>query len=908
MNQVKSSVVVILLLFIFSDIGATHNRAGEITYSQIGPLTIRATVTTYTKTTSQGADRDTIILSWGDGQMDAIPRANGNGDPIQGEDIKVNFYVMEHTYPSTTTYTLSFQDPNRVANIQNVNFPNSVDIPFYIETTFTLTSSQFQGPNNSVILLQPPIDFGCVGKRFIHNPNAFDPDGDSISYELTIPLQEEGVEVSRYIFPDNLPGSFGELSINPISGDLIWDSPHAPGEYNVAILIKEFRDGVLLNSVVRDMQILVLNCEDNPPIVEAPRELCVIAGETIRIPIRVTDIDTGQQVRISATGGPFEQEISPAFMDNQNIFQDSPLEEFFVWETKCEHISDAYYQVIFRGQDDTRMGAGNASLKSLRIKVLGPPPENVTADLVNNQDIVLTWDLPYACEITSNDFFLGFKVYRREGPDPLPLEECENGLEDRGYEVIEILTTESENGRYTFNDRSVPDGAIFCYRITANFAQRTFSNQPFNLVESIASEEICIQVNQDEPIITEVSVIETSTTSGEIRVSWNRPIAEAVDTITNPGPYSYRLERSTDGANFTEVVSIASPNFLLPNNFSFTDRNLNTENIQYYYRVSLYSNSLFFNNSSIASSVFSTLISTDMQNLISCEESVPWVNTTYFLERQNMSGPQLLFETIDESSICDFEDRGLMNDTTFCYRVRTLGRYGISESTDSLINLSQIICGSPIDTVGPCPPIAMAQNPCSDLSDINDLNIDQEDFFNLIFWESVRNLCEGSDDVESYNIYFAEDSILLDYELIGNVSEQERLEFQHLPDLGINGCYAITSIDASGNEGPIGSHICIDNCPIYILPNTFTPNGDGANDIFHPRQNLFVTEIDFKLFNRWGNLMFETTNPEINWDGNTNNGRELEAGTYYYTCTVFERGTDGLVEALQLQGYIQLLR
>ena len=54
--------------------------------------------------------------------------------------------------------------------------------------------------------------------------------------------------------------------------------------------------------------------------------------------------------------------------------------------------------------------------------------------------------------------------------------------------------------------------------------------------------------------------------------------------------------------------------------------------------------------------------------------------------------------------------------------------------------------------------------------------------------------------------------------------------------------------------------------------------------------------------------MFETTDPEINWDGNTNNGRSLEAGTYYYTCSVLERGNDGLVEALQLQGYIQLLR
>ena len=112
-----------------------------------------------------------------------------------------------------------------------------------------------------------------------------------------------------------------------------------------------------------------------------------------------------------------------------------------------------------------------------------------------------------------------------------------------------------------------------------------------------------------------------------------------------------------------------------------------------------------------------------MENIISCEESVPWVNTTYFLERQNMNSGQLSFDTIDESGTCDFEDRGLMNDTTFCYRIRTLGRYGIGDNTDSLTNLSQIICGSPIDSVGPCPPVAMAQNPCSDFSGADELNI-----------------------------------------------------------------------------------------------------------------------------------------------------------------------------------------
>ncbi|MBT8218631.1 MAG: hypothetical protein KJP00_02320, partial [Bacteroidia bacterium] len=59
------------------DLSATHNRAGEITYVQIGPLTIRATITTYTKASSIQADQDSLELCWGDGTCQQVLRTNG---------------------------------------------------------------------------------------------------------------------------------------------------------------------------------------------------------------------------------------------------------------------------------------------------------------------------------------------------------------------------------------------------------------------------------------------------------------------------------------------------------------------------------------------------------------------------------------------------------------------------------------------------------------------------------------------------------------------------------------------------------------------------------------------------------------------------------------------------------------
>lgn len=69
----------ICIIAFVSQIFATHNRAGEISYTQLSDLSIRAVVTTYTKTSSVSADRDSISIAWGDGSFSNVVRINGNG-------------------------------------------------------------------------------------------------------------------------------------------------------------------------------------------------------------------------------------------------------------------------------------------------------------------------------------------------------------------------------------------------------------------------------------------------------------------------------------------------------------------------------------------------------------------------------------------------------------------------------------------------------------------------------------------------------------------------------------------------------------------------------------------------------------------------------------------------------------
>ncbi|HMZ25492.1 MAG TPA: gliding motility-associated C-terminal domain-containing protein, partial [Saprospiraceae bacterium] len=221
---------------------ATHNRAGEIIFQQIGELRIRASIITYTKESSHDADRDTLILYWGDGTFQKVGRNNGSGHGISlGGDVKYNIYTYEHTYPSRGTYTISMTDPNRNGGILNVNPPNSDNVPFYLETTFTFLNSTFQGYNNTPTLLQPPIDEGCIDQPFIHNPNAFDIDGDSLAYELIVPMMAKNTPVPNYIFPDQIvAGANNILTLNPITGDIVWNAPKKAGEYNIAIRVNEY--------------------------------------------------------------------------------------------------------------------------------------------------------------------------------------------------------------------------------------------------------------------------------------------------------------------------------------------------------------------------------------------------------------------------------------------------------------------------------------------------------------------------------------------------------------------------------------------------------------------------------------------------------------------------------------------
>ncbi len=88
-------------------------------------------------------------------------------------------------------------------------------------------------------------------------------------------------------------------------------------------------------------------------------------------------------------------------------------------------------------------------------------------------------------------------------------------------------------------------------------------------------------------------------------------------------------------------------------------------------------------------------------------------------------------------------------------------------------------------------------------------------------------------------------------------------------------CYGIAELDI------------VNDC-IIDIPNAFSPNGDGNNDYFFPRQYLSgdIMLLRFTIYDRWGNLVFRTEQPDgRGWDGRYNN-RELPAAVYVYEMVI----------------------
>lgn len=115
--------------------------------------------------------------------------------------------------------------------------------------------------------------------------------------------------------------------------------------------------------------------------------------------------------------------------------------------------------------------------------------------------------------------------------------------------------------------------------------------------------------------------------------------------------------------------------------------------------------------------------------------------------------------------------------------------------------------------------------------------------------------------------------------------------------------YTVTGIDSLGCDYTLSVTVFVDLiCGELFVPSAFSPNGDGNNDVFKV-YNRCLSEVDIKIYNRWGNLEFSSTNPLESWDGK-NKSKEVMQGTYFYRV----KATLINGETIEKKGSINLVR
>jgi gliding motility-associated-like protein len=113
------------------------------------------------------------------------------------------------------------------------------------------------------------------------------------------------------------------------------------------------------------------------------------------------------------------------------------------------------------------------------------------------------------------------------------------------------------------------------------------------------------------------------------------------------------------------------------------------------------------------------------------------------------------------------------------------------------------------------------------------------------------------------------------------------------PDTGTFNVMLIVSAAGGACPDTAWGEVVISPELLIWIPNAFTPNGNGNNDVFMPvfSDASYVRQYQMLVFDRWGNLIFQTTNPLAGWDGKTNSSI-AQIDTYVYKITV--AGIDGI--------------
>jgi gliding motility-associated-like protein len=113
---------------------------------------------------------------------------------------------------------------------------------------------------------------------------------------------------------------------------------------------------------------------------------------------------------------------------------------------------------------------------------------------------------------------------------------------------------------------------------------------------------------------------------------------------------------------------------------------------------------------------------------------------------------------------------------------------------------------------------------------------------------------------------------------------------------------SLSVVNEGGCKDSTSLNLCIQPQDPVFVPDIFSPNDDGKNDTLYVR-GLFISRMEFRVYSRWGEVVFESSSPSLGWDGQLR-GSAAPSGSYYYTLMA----TIGGATKVERVGEVVLIR
>ena len=271
--------------------------------------------------------------------------------------IEVYHYFDTITLTTNGEYLISYEECCRNGAI--INMSNPLNESMRLTTQITNDSGN---PNSSPSYLTPPVAYLPSDTLWSYNPLPFDPDGDSLVWSLTTPLGSSST-VNGY---ENLSDSLysnpsGIFSLDSVTGSLTW-SASLVGNFVASFMIEEYRNGIKIGEMRRDMQFVVISDTSNsmPSIANMQSiptnsggypYVKINPGQNYQLHLIANDPDINDVLDMEAYGAPFNFSVSPAFHSVSLTGNGNEIEGVFSWTPDISHVSSIPYIVVFRTTD-----------------------------------------------------------------------------------------------------------------------------------------------------------------------------------------------------------------------------------------------------------------------------------------------------------------------------------------------------------------------------------------------------------------------------------------------------------------------------------------------------------------------------------------------------------------------------